>query len=96
MVGAGMSLGRRSLPSRQSAVGSVGSIGESRLICLDVNNLGIASDISLVGGFVAEDVVSLEKSSLLILAAVDEIGIVESKLNRTVHNVIRGLNAKHE
>jgi hypothetical protein len=93
MVGAGMSLGRRSLPSRQSAVGSV---GESRLICLDVNNLGIVSGISLVGGFVAEDLVSLDKSSLLILAAVDEIGIVESKLNRTVHNVIRGLDAKHE
>jgi hypothetical protein len=30
------------------------------------------------------------------LAAIDEVGIVESELNRTVDDVIGGLNAKHE
>jgi hypothetical protein len=82
-----------SLPSRQSTVGSV---SEASLVCLNINNLGVTSGISLVSSLVTEDLVALDKSSFGVLAAVDEIRIVESKLNRTVHNVICSLNAKHE
>jgi hypothetical protein len=88
-----VSLGGCSLPCRQSTVSSV---GESSLVCLDVDNLGIASSISLVSGLVAEDLATIDKSSFGILAAIDEVGIIESELNRTVHDVVSCLNAKHE
>jgi hypothetical protein len=88
-----MHLGGCSLSSRQSTVSSV---REASLVCLDVNNLDITSSISLVRGLVAEDLVAFDESSFGVLAAVDEIGIVESKFNCAVDNVVCGLNAKHE
>jgi hypothetical protein len=88
-----VSLGRCSLPCRQSTVSSV---GEASLVCLDVDNLGIASSISLISSLVAEDLTTIDKSSFGVLAAIDEVGIVESELNRTIDDVVSCLNAKHE
>jgi hypothetical protein len=88
-----VSLGRCSLPCRQSTVSSV---GEASLVCFDVDNLGIASSISLISSLVAEDLTTIDKSSFGVLAAIDEVGIVESELNRTIDDVVSCLNAKHE
>lgn len=88
-----MGLRGGSLPSRQSTISSV---SEPSLVCLNVNDFGITSSVSLVSSLVAEDLATIDKPSFCVLAAVDEIGVVESKLNCTVHNVISSLNTKHE
>jgi hypothetical protein len=88
-----MGLGRGSLPSRQSAIGSVGEPG---LIRLDIDDFGVAGSVGLVGSLVSEDVDALDKSSLGVLAAINEVGVIESKLNCTVYDVICSLNAKHK
>lgn len=93
VVRARMGLRGGSLPNRQS---SVRAIAESGLVGFDINNLGITSSVSLVSSLVAEDLIALDETSLVVLATVDEVGIVESKLNRTVRNVIGSLDAEHE
>lgn len=43
-----------------------------------------------------EDLATLDKSPLRVLASIDEIRVVESELNSAVHNVVRSFNTKHE
>lgn len=42
------------------------------------------------------DLGALDQSPLGVLAAVDEVGVVEGHLNSTVDNVVGGLDTKHE
>lgn len=43
-----------------------------------------------------EDLSTVLKTTLLVLAAVDEVGVVEGKLNSTVDNVVDSLYTQHE
>lgn len=95
-MGAGACFGRRSFTGWQ-LLNPVGlSVRDTSLVGLDIHDMRITGSISLVGGLVAEDLGTVHESSLGVLAAVDEVGVVESELNSTVHNVIRSFDTKHE
>jgi hypothetical protein len=91
-VSAGLGLRGSSLPGWKFLC----AVGKTSLVRLDVNNFGRTSSVGFVGGFVPEDLATVHESSLVILSAVDEIGVVKSELNCTVDNVISSLNTKHK
>lgn len=77
--------------------GSVrGSVGDTRLVGLNINDLSVAGSVSLVSGLVSECVAAFHESSLCVLASVDEVGVVEGKLNGAVQDMVSSLNTKHE
>ena len=86
-----MSLGRCAL----SCWKTVGSVGSS-FIGLDIDDLCLSSGIRLVGRLISEYLAAFDESSLGVLTAVYEIGVVEGKLDCAVDDVVRSLDTKHE
>jgi hypothetical protein len=84
-------LGCGSLSGRQLL--GAGTIGESCLIGLDVDDLSSTCGISLGSG---EELSTFQKSSLVVLTRVDKVGVVQGQLNGTVHNVISSFDTEHE
>src|SRR3989440_10536060 len=64
------------------------------LVGFDVDDLGITSSIRLVSSWVSEQLCSIRKSSLGVLASVDKIGVVQSQFNSPIHNMVHSLYAK--
>ena len=90
---AGMSLRGCALSCGKSTVGSV---GDSSFVGLDIDRCGFSSCIRLVGCLVSEYLAAFDEASLGVLAAVYKIGVVEGKLDCAVDDVVRSLDTKHE
>lgn len=71
-------------------------MSNTSFVGLDIDDLCGSSCISLVSSLVLEDLAALNEASLIVLASVDEIGIVKCELDGAVHNVISCLNTEHK